>query len=338
MRITLFKSKQLVRLAKFFIAAGLLYFLARNAHIDLALLHALYQKPMLFSSAIVVFLLMVILAGCRWWLLNTSQSINLNIFPTIMVTYIGSAFNNVLPGAIGGDIFRGYYVFKREPTQKRKAFLALFVDRLLGFVAVMITICFVAAIHLMQLELEPNVYHLLLSCLAVSGILLLTLVTVFSILRNTSLMAWIKKIVGTKKWLQPIISLLEAISEFRVDLSVITVSIFLSVLLQLLIIVSLMILAKIMNFPYIAFSDYILAAGITQIVNLIPITPGGVGVGEMAFANILLLLNPGIPAAYATIFFAYRLVSAVTYLPGILWYIASSTLVKKRLELQKDQA
>ena len=82
-------------------------------------------------------------------------------------------------------------------------------------------------------------------------------------------------------------------------------------------------IARMMNMPEISLLDYGLALAITQIVNLIPVAPGGLGLGEIAFANTLLSLHPEMMAAYATIFVAFRLFGLICYLPGIIFYIFS---------------
>src|SRR3990167_11167828 len=90
-----------------------------------------------------------------------------------------------------------------------------------------------------------------------------------------------------------------------------------SILIQLCMLLTIILIADMMGFQQIHPIDYLIAIGVTQIANLIPATPGGLGIGEAAFSNIILLLNPSIPAAYATIFLAYRIIGVLVYLPGI---------------------
>jgi uncharacterized membrane protein YbhN (UPF0104 family) len=73
-----------------------------------------------------------------------------------------------------------------------------------------------------------------------------------------------------------------------------------------------------------------LALVIGQVANLVPLTPGGVGIGEAAFANVLLIINPGLTAAYATVFFALRLISTAAYLPGVFIGVFGFHLLDKK--------
>jgi uncharacterized membrane protein YbhN (UPF0104 family) len=54
-------------------------------------------------------------------------------------------------------------------------------------------------------------------------------------------------------------------------------------------------------------------------VNALPLTPSGIGVGEAAFDQICRWLEPTPSgAAYSSIFFAFRVVSTLTCIPGLI--------------------
>jgi uncharacterized membrane protein YbhN (UPF0104 family) len=133
--------------------------------------------------------------------------------------------------------------------------------------------------------------------------------------------SWLRSL-QKRSWLKPLSPFFDALHIYRNDKKIILECTLLSVLIQAMIVAILMMLAKIMNFPVIPFSDYAMAAAVTQLVNLIPASPGGIGIGEIAFANILVLLNPGVNAAFATLFLAYRVVGWITYLPAVLYYLS----------------
>jgi uncharacterized membrane protein YbhN (UPF0104 family) len=55
-------------------------------------------------------------------------------------------------------------------------------------------------------------------------------------------------------------------------------------------------------------ADYLFAVPLTLVVNMVPLTPGGVGIGEGAFEAMCRLLT-GINGSYGTVFLAFRVVS-----------------------------
>ncbi len=78
--------------------------------------------------------------------------------------------------------------------------------------------------------------------------------------------------------------------------------------------------------------DYATAVPLAFMVNAVPLTAGGLGVGEAAFDQLCRWLEPlSTGAAYASIFFAYRAVSTVVFLVGLI------SLVVYRFEAATDR-
>lgn len=317
-------------MVKISLALLVLYFLIHSSQIKFELFASLFHQPQLLFSTIIMFVLMIILSAHRWHLLNSAQNINLGFFRTIAPTYLGIAFNNLLPGAIGGDFVRTYYLFKKAPQKKSTALISIFLDRMSGFLGLVILIFFVTISRLNHLHEQPQLFYMLF----LFSLFCISIIAAFAALmilpHRIGVIAWISHRFPHHRFAKSIVSLLEAMRQYRTPKMMIVKCLTLSVAIQLLITMTIMTIAKMMGFPPIAIFDYIIAIGITQIVNLIPATPGGVGIGEMAFANILLLLNPGTSAAYATIFLAYRLISVLVYLPGVVLYIPRVMVLKRK--------
>jgi len=69
-------------------------------------------------------------------------------------------------------------------------------------------------------------------------------------------------------------------------------------------------------------ADYGIAGLYALIANSLPVTPGGLGIGEGAFASACIMLAPQASyAAYGTIFLAFRCVSILSALPGLIAYL-----------------
>jgi uncharacterized protein (TIRG00374 family) len=85
-----------------------------------------------------------ILATVRWQILLRIQRITLSWLRTFGIVMIGLFFNMFLPGLIGGDMVRLYFVFKCVPRQKTRSTLSVVMDRLFG----LFSILFLGAISL----------------------------------------------------------------------------------------------------------------------------------------------------------------------------------------------
>jgi uncharacterized membrane protein YbhN (UPF0104 family) len=72
----------------------------------------------------------------------------------------------------------------------------------------------------------------------------------------------------------------------------------------------------------LAWLDYLISASFAFVANMLPFTLGGLGVGEAAFDHLCTLFEPTASGApYASIFFAFRAVSLLTLLPGVVSFI-----------------
>ncbi len=323
--------RPLFSIAKILIAIILLWLLVHSSQINVKLFITLIQQPFIFSAVILFFLLMVCLGAWRWSILNSAQGIYLGFYKSVFVSYVGSAFNNLLPSALGGDLIRLFYVFKQAPQKKNEALLVMFSDRFLGFLAIFITISLVGITDIHIFNRQPRVFYLFLFCIAFCISTLIMFVFCVWLSHRIQLDAWLNKKLGHKTWSKPIIAFFKTLSMFRLEKWVIVKGLMISVALQLLMAFIIMVISNMMGLTALAFPNFIIAMGAIQIVNLIPITPGGVGIGEIAFANILLMLNPGVTGAYATALLAYRLISMLAYLPGLMGFIYKFRLSKESL-------
>ncbi len=87
-------------------------------------------------------------ATVRLWLLLRVQDIRLTLRRVTQLYMVGMFFNLFLPGSTGGDAVKFFYLLREtpDPGKRAGAFLAVVMDRLLGFVALAIlSISFVMA-------------------------------------------------------------------------------------------------------------------------------------------------------------------------------------------------
>jgi uncharacterized membrane protein YbhN (UPF0104 family) len=238
-----------------------------------------------------------------------------------MPTYLGISFNSVLPGNVGGDFVRLYYLIKKFPSQKSNAVLSICVDRICGLLGILLIIFVLSPFYvamLIQNKLILNFLLTLTGIIIIAGIVFITLPFL------------IKKILNHQRSSKIFDSFIESVRIYRNAKYIIFESVIVSVLVQVLLLVVTIQITQMMGLPVVSLTDLILALAIAQIANLLPLTPGGLGVGEAAFVNVLLLLNSEATASYGTVFFALRLISILAYLPGIIFGIFGFNLLHSR--------
>lgn len=90
--------------------------------------------PWFFGGIILTFIVSQVILASRWWLLLRTQGVHLNIRTAIRLHFLGLFYNNAMPGSIGGDLVRSWYVTKHT-HRKFEAVLSIFVDRFVGLVS-----------------------------------------------------------------------------------------------------------------------------------------------------------------------------------------------------------
>ncbi|MDR0533335.1 MAG: flippase-like domain-containing protein [Verrucomicrobiales bacterium] len=73
----------------------------------------------------------------RWRNLLRVQHVNPTLSQTWLITMIGLFFNQFLPGSVGGDVIKAYYIVRQTPNLKERAVLAVLLDRVLGLATIL---------------------------------------------------------------------------------------------------------------------------------------------------------------------------------------------------------
>ena len=124
----------LVKLAVSSVLLGILFWRVDRA----AFLRSLQTLPLsLLLGCAALYVLGYVISIIRWQRLLRAEGIHLGLWRVGLVYFEGAFFNLFLPTVIGGDIVRGYLIYKM--TRGHDASIAsILVDRLSGFAALML--------------------------------------------------------------------------------------------------------------------------------------------------------------------------------------------------------
>ena len=303
-----------VRIAIAIVLLALLYYFRV---IDIGALHALWTQPGILALALVLSLANIPLEGLRWHVLLRAQGLDLPLGRTIRILASSMFFANFLPGAAGGDLIRGVYVYKAARGRRAPALLSILIDRLLGLIAFVIIGLFAlltrpaleGRLFVAALIVVSTLFIILLAVLFLFGDRLSRTLQRLTARRSTTL----TRIVGDTG---------AALRQYGKDWRSTGLALLLSAVIVALAVGPLMLIAVAMPFPGPSAVDYGIAGLYALIVNSLPITPGGIGIGEGAFASACVMLAPtAARAAFGTIFLAFRCVFILSTLPGLAIYL-----------------
>ncbi|MGN7613307.1 lysylphosphatidylglycerol synthase transmembrane domain-containing protein [Magnetococcales bacterium HHB-1] len=310
----------LFQLLKWTVAVAIVYYLVSQGKLDWN--SATELSLGLIVSLLIIHNLISLVLALRWRLLLTCQGIDFPAIKAIQVTYIGLFFNNFLPGGIlGGDAIRMGYVVLASPGRRGAAALSVFFDRVFGFFSLL-----VLATLAIFYNSEAILKHDALISLSIILILLVLAIPV-----GFMLAAILPQRPAIKKRLQRedanflirvLRTLADALHIFRKSPKTVFQVIGISLLCQAAIVGTLLMIAHAMGFFQLIFTDYLFVSSWTWVANMVPLSPGGLGIGEAVFDQLCHWIDPmATLVPYGTAYLSLRILLSVSTLPGFLVYL-----------------
>lgn len=227
----------------------------------------------------------------RWYLLVRAVDLPFTIRNAFRLGLVGVFYNTFLPGSIGGDLVKAYFLAQQHPERKTRAVATVLMDRALGlfglilFVAVLGSVAWAGGNPQIVGNVDLQWIIKVTAAIAgatVMGFLLLGLLPQRRVDRFASRLKWIPKIGGSfaEFWY--------AVWMYRQRLRAIALCVGLSALSHFALVFAFHTASRI--FPAAnpaaeaTLAEQMVIAPIGFIAQALPITPGGVGVGEAVFA------------------------------------------------------
>lgn len=315
-------SKNIVSiLLKIAVSSALLYFLFRG--MDTAsfwnTVKAVDPKALIF--VVFIYLTVQAIAVSRLFIL-LKGSMNISYLKLLSIYFVGMFFNNFMPSMVGGDVAKGYYLYKA--SGKGGAVVAsLFIDRYAGYTALMAITAFAAVIgyHLIHESIIPLLLVALIGIYVIGSLVLWV----------ESFHGWALKIMSKLKLFglnQKIDSLYQSIMAYKGYYGTLFKALALSLILQSAVIISYYILAVGLGMS-LAFGYFFLLIPITTVVAMLPISLAGLGIREGAF--VFLFTKVGATQAQAlSLSLVWFFISVFINLLGGIEYIRLGSVKKVR--------
>lgn len=116
---------------KFIISSALLYIFLSQVDINAVAGTLKKTKFPLFAAGFFIYISTLFISTKRWSLFLPQ---GLKYLKLVSLYFVGSFFNTFLPGLVGGDAVKAYYLY-RHIGKGGLSFAAVFMDRYMGFIA-----------------------------------------------------------------------------------------------------------------------------------------------------------------------------------------------------------
>jgi uncharacterized protein (TIRG00374 family) len=226
---------------------------------------------------------------------------------------IGAFFSLCIPGGTGGDVMKVYYLASLNPDRKTEAATIVVLDRLLAMWALLVFIVVMAFASPLSVVAHPTMSALVI--FAGVGALGLLVVGAICIRIGERFAARCAERVPRLPGLRVVTGVLEVLCRYR-PATLIRVA-GLSIMVHAIVAIFFVSMAH-----FMLGADGLLSsaarASLGMLANAIPVTPGGIGVGEAAFEQLFAL---GGVAGGAMLILSWRFGMLPICLLGLVFYV-----------------
>lgn len=309
----------------------ILAYLAKSGQLNFSSLSRLLYAWPVTVAAVGFLLLDILLMSVRASLLFRSARLSLSLVNSFQLNLVGFLFSTFLPGAAGGDIAKLVYATRENHGRRTVVATVLVLDRVIGLFSLVLLPLLFAPFFPDLIRSVPALRRVLYvdALLAIGMLVGATLVMFFAPTRT-----WVVRLLGRWPGIQKVaVRVMDALSVHSKD----PVALVYAFLLSLLANSALVVVTALGLYAVhpISFSMRLaLVAPIGHLVNSLPLTPGGIGVGETAFNALFRLTGIG---SGAEALLCVRLWSVVVGLFGLAVYLMGmNRVVYTADEVQED--
>ncbi|MDP7139453.1 MAG: lysylphosphatidylglycerol synthase transmembrane domain-containing protein [SAR324 cluster bacterium] len=314
-------KRTFLTLMKMGIVAAILYYLIQSGRLNFERLLLLMESPgILLMMYLILIVAVVPMATFRWWLLLRAIGLNVEPKRTFLLTWIGNFFNTTLPGAITGDVVKGYYVIRSEREEGRtRAFMTLLIDRFVGLFG-LVVMAFIALIFNLEMIWNQSSLHpLAWSITALFGATLIFYgIALYPFAEGRDPFIRLFSRLPGKEFL---LKVYLAFKSYQHRKPTLVITLLLSITIHTLIGLIFYEVSKMMGIQEMGLATQFFLMPVGLITIAIPIAPGGIGIGHAAFESLYLLAGF---AGGADIFNVFVIVQLSVFLLGGIPYFLYS--------------
>jgi glycosyltransferase 2 family protein len=298
-------------------AALIIGFLLYFKFIDLAVLGRILKQPAAVIMAATLIFASYVSGTSRWLQILRAQGFNIAFFRLFNISTASIFSSFFLPGGTGSsDGVRAMLILRAVPSGQGRAMLTVIFDRFCELLTLSIMTATFGVLSWREASLP--IYWLRTAAVVLPFLLLGGALVAYALTLHLRNSPWTKKSEGRGIW-RAISAASGFIELIALNPRRVLTALFLSGVNRALVIGAVIVVAVASEAPHLTLAALGEASALSMFANGVPITPGGIGVGEAVFNQICTwLADPPVDYPYGTIFLAYRVISMITACYGLI--------------------
>jgi hypothetical protein len=308
-------SRILFTILRIAIAIALLVYLAVSGAISWSTLKGVVHAWPITLMALWVLLVATAAAAWRLCVLLKPHGFHLTVGSSLRLTLMGVFFNACLPGGTGGDVVKIYYAAEGNRGRRTEVATVLLLDRAVGMFAMLLWPLLAAPFFTGMIASSSLIQGLLWTAGAIWLVMLACMLgSLSSRVRRSRLMCWIFRTLPLGRYAEQVF---DTVHFYRHNTGTLLASVGISLLVITINVGVMLLIAKAVVPTGFAWKmSLLLPLGL--LANALPVTPGGLGVGEASLDKLFAVAGL---AGGAEIMLAWRMLSMLTGIIGLVYYL-----------------
>lgn len=339
-------KNRLFTILRIVISVGILFFLFKTQFKNFSEIANFFRNSSVNIWFVIVSFIMywigIFILVLRWQIMLKTQHINAS-FGFLFGSYlVGYFFNNFLPTAIGGDVYRIYDTSRLKNSSGMKATSIVLMERATGVVSSIIYLIFALAVGFVR----TSHIELMVGRWKVSNDLLVILIIVFFLLSVLLILIMLfpdafklnklfRKLKFLHRWEPKLKQMYETFKGFRKYKTILLLTIILSLVLQFAFTLNYSFAGMGFGITGLSLLSYIFIVQLCGILSMIPISIGGIGVREGTFVVLVGALG-GQKDIATIVSIAILIIILIPGIVGGIVYASRPYIDKKRSEALSD--
>lgn len=312
MNLLRYRNSKIFLFIKIFITFFLLIFIYKKGVIDFKNFDKLYMNIFFLITAFGAFFLAIILSSLRFWVLLHGQEIPLSYINVFNINMISLLMVTILPGGgLTRDITKAMLIIRSKEILKSRVILTIINDRVIGIVSLFTVLCILGILILyhsiLLLKIKSSLFSYLFLIIFCFLFISFSLFILYSKLNLKDVM-----ISRFYFYINDFILLVKK------KYFLVIFAFLLSILSSIAMLASIVVIGISFAYPSLKMIDYAFAGGMAMVSNFLPLTPGGLGIGEVTFNTVCHWLSQNKQIEnYGNSFLMFRVISFIYSLYGI---------------------
>lgn len=304
---------------KFAVALGLIWLLFQKDLLDWSVLRQL-MDPSVLAIGLSLVGISVAIQAWRWHLLLRVRGIPVTAVEAWRLYIIGIFFNYALPGSIGGDVVRAYYIAQDHRERRMEAVLTVVIDRLLGLYA-MVVVGAVAVLWNWD-RINDNARLMSLGSATLGLCLFMTVFWAASYSERVKRWLKIEEILAKFPKGEKLVRAYQSARAYRDHKPALAGALVLSVVAQFFMIAFMVLVGHSIGEGEVGLATYLFAVPLGSIIASVPIAPAGLGVGQVAFLVLFQMYSGRASLLGQTAVTAFQLALFAWGILGVVFYLS----------------